>query len=395
METDIGKNEKTFGNNETCENDEQRGLVIKHLATALSSDMVKKLAHIQPHDSWVKKALNDLLTYTQQDLKNRIPIYKEVKVWFNPTQKDMQKWTQKARDDYWRNKAARDKLYKSGRLGGNGCFANAGQRCYRHTLAFLVTKKQEHANMVLKIISAWSTQCKSFGVLEENGPLEVSWGIASMAQSMEILQHTFKIPSNVQNSFKNFYYNVLFKNLTHFDENGVMEHFASKGNWGTSIVHARLLMAIYNNDTTEIEYCKRNALLMFNNIFLEDTGKTTETLRDLVHAQMGLGGMIGYLEVFYNQGLDLYSTRNNILFRSLEFHASILLGEVPPGINRKDISAPKFVSSNWEIAYNHYANRKKMPMPHTKALLERSRPETMIFQFGMGTLTHYGTRFVK
>ena len=44
--------------------------------------------------------------------------------------------------------------------------------------------------------------------------------------------------------------------------------------------------------------------------------------------------------------------------------------------------------ADWEIAYNHYVNRKGFQMPNTLALLTKNRPEGYAFHWGLGTLTH-------
>jgi hypothetical protein len=46
----------------------------------------------------------------------------------------------------------------------------------------------------------------------------------------------------------------------------------------------------------------------------------------------------------------------------------------------------------FEIAYNHYVGRKKLPMPYTLQVLEKIRPEGYDRdQPGFGTLLFFGT----
>lgn len=51
--------------------------------------------------------------------------------------------------------------------------------------------------------------------------------------------------------------------------------------------------------------------------YITPCGECGETKRDLFHSQFGLGGLIQLAEMAWQQGVDLYSYRNNILFTAM------------------------------------------------------------------------------
>ena len=43
-----------------------------------------------------------------------------------------------------------------------------------------------------------------------------------------------------------------------------------------------------------------------------------------------------------------------------------------------------------QAGYSHYTRVKKRALPNTAALLAKWRPESLILNWGQGTLTHFG-----
>jgi Alginate lyase len=370
-------------------------MAFKHPGTTLTKTQIDKLPGTRASgDPVTQKSVEQLVRWAAEDANKPVRAFAEVCVYYVPSAKDLSTWSTAKRDAFLKQKVVRDKAVKEGRLGGNGSFKNAGTRCFLHTLAYLVTKDRKYAEKAIAVVAAWAGTCKKFGFTAENGPLEAGWGLVTMAKSMELLKYTYKLPANVETDFVAFVRAILMPNLSHFDADGRLTRFPAKGNWGTTILQARLQMAIFTEDKKEFDFCVANGKRMFFDLFVGNTGQEQETLRDLTHTQMGLGGLIGLSEVLYNQGIDIYSTNDDILRRSLEYHASILLGEpIPKELQGpgKSITDNEFVPANWEIAYHHFVNFKRRPMPKTLKLLRANRPEWFFFEHGNSTLTHYGT----
>ena len=152
---------------------------------------------------------------------------------------------------------------------------------------------------------------------------------------------------------------------------------------------ASLVYAIFKDDTQAFTAAVSNAIMLWDDILISETGQTSETLRDIVHAQFGLAGLTGIAEVLWHQGIDVYSLKSNRLMKAYEYHASILLGEVPEDVKGVKLNWVGYNPANWEMVYAHYVNRKGLEMPKSKVVVESHRPEAFKFNWGLGTLTHY------
>jgi hypothetical protein len=98
-------------------------------------------------------------------------------------------------------------------------------------------------------------------------------------------------------------------------------------------------------------------------------GVAQETCRDFGHTAFGLASAIAAAETAFQQGLDLYAEQSARLRAALELHAGYLLGEPPPSWlcgGRLDLR----LLPTGEIAYNHFHDRLRQPMPFTGRLLE-------------------------
>lgn len=162
-------------------------------------------------------------------------------------------------------------------------------------------------------------------------------------------------------------------------------------------------------------------------------GEASETLRDIYHTEFGFGGLIQVAEAAWQQNEDLYGTGDYALPAALELHARIInafnrTAQLPQGFKFfADMPAPPagtvwqfdireqlwharnrttgaivqtqndgvkyivgvtWMSTGWEVAYNHYAGRLGMELPETAKLLRKYWPESHEFHWGLGTLTH-------
>jgi alpha-glucosidase len=112
------------------------------------------------------------------------------------------------------------------------------------------------------------------------------------------------------------------------------------------------------------------------NHYLYPSGQCEETTRDQGHVQLGLGMMEASCRIARSQGVDLYGAANNRLALGFEYTAKYNLGDDvpcdggPAGVKGRSSFAPIY-----ESIYQHYAVDKKLPMPYTRRVLERLRPE--------------------
>ena len=123
-----------------------------------------------------------------------------------------------------------------------------------------------------------------------------------------------------------------------------------------------------------------------------------------IRDRLGLGCLSEIAEIAWTQGRDLYSALDNRLMKGYEYLAKSNLGYEVPFFTWKDITG-KY--SNWttlgeegmgrfrslfEIAYNHYVERKGLEMPYTQIVLGMIRPEGPGFTCdnpGFGSLLFY------
>jgi hypothetical protein len=132
-------------------------------------------------------------------------------------------------------------------------------------------------------------------------------------------------------------------------------------------------------------------------------GQWQESGRDQPHAQLGVGLLGSACQVAWNQGVDLFGYADNRLLAGAEYVAKCNLSypasEIPYTFYDNCANARQHaISINglgrlderpvWELIYNHYAVRRGLPAPYTKAMVELLRPERgSKDHLGFGTLT--------
>jgi hypothetical protein len=271
---------------------------------------------------------------------------------------------------------------------GHAEFIGDGQMAYQSTLLYNVTGDEAYAKQAANILDAWATTCVTFD--GPNAPLEAAWGTAAMARAAELLKYTWpgwKL-SGVEDRYLKWIDNIILPHLVKplgWDD---------RNNWGLSICEARLALSILRDGTTSPTYDWSKEFLwcqfQYQRIhtgYVFNSGQTGEFTRDYFHNQFGIGSLIQIPEILWHQGIDLYSLRESLMHKSMEFNAYPLLGEKPPNAvgETHDIW---FVPGGWFIAYKHYHGRKSLPMPKTEAVLAKYPMDDMVFHWGLGSLTH-------
>jgi hypothetical protein len=218
-----------------------------------------------------------------------------------------------------------------------------------------------------------------------------------MSRACELLKHV--IPNweqkfkHIEELYVNWVRKMLMPHLL-----GQTEKYKLKwgfyNNWHTSILEAKLQFAILTNDIVVANNCIEEYKTIFAS-YVRDNGFTGETLRDSDHCTFGLAGLVQICELAHHQGIDLYSLNNNLLHKSIEFHADLYGNKrVPTGCNDtytlQQFNICNWIQpSAWEIARKHFCERKKMNMKNTDALLAKIRPSGYALHWGYCTLTHY------
>lgn len=257
-----------------------------------------------------------------------------------------------------------------------------GEMAYKAALLYWATHDQSYANLAINILTAWATKNKVF--TGDNAPLEAAWSICSMARAAELLRDQ-PLWKTIKPHFLTWIDHVVKASLWNKD----VWKWNIKGNWHFSILCARMQLAILRDDTEEfmttIKLYQEN---LPRAICIGHPCHTSETKRDCTHAQFLLGGLLQLPEMAYHQGFDIFDQR---LHSIMEYHARVMMKEVPDGITKEEIKTPYGYWNEpvWEIGLAHFQGRKNIPMPKTEQNLQKFRPERVTFHWGAATLTHY------
>jgi len=85
--------------------------------------------------------------------------------------------------------------------------------------------------------------------------------------------------------------------------------------------------------------------------------------------QEGLSPAVNSAEIAFHQGIDLYGENGQRIMAAMEFHAGRFLGQpVSPALFPNGFPVAD-VLPTWEIAYNHFHNRKGFALPLTDTLI--------------------------
>jgi hypothetical protein len=270
------------------------------------------------------------------------------------------------------------------KIGHDELVEKDGVMVYKQTLMWIVINDERYARNAAMIIDSWATNNKAFH--GKNAPLEGGWGIASFARSAELLKYSWPgwQASGVEERFTAWVNKLIMPNLQHD-----MLNKLPLANWQATVAECLAQLSVLTGDRA----LWGQAMTWWHKVmdaYITPCGECGETKRDLFHSQFGLGGLIQLAEMAWQQGVDLYGYRNNILFTAMEFHAYITNGGKPKECCY-DLKGVGFLPCGWEVGYNHYKGRMGWDMPNTAAMLAKHRPEDYVFHWGMGTLTHYRT----
>jgi hypothetical protein len=295
----------------------------------------------------------------------------------------------------------------------NGCSdeKNDALAAYTHALLWAYTGSAASARKSIEIMNAWAAVLKDH--TNRNAPLQAAWAAELFPRAAEIIRHTDAgwAAADVAR-FGELLRGVYLPKV----ENGS----ASNGNWEISMIEAALNIAVFDDDRAGFDRAvhmwrerapayiyltsdgpapvppprgnARSGSLTkywYDQAALSD-GLAQETCRDLHHVQFGLAGLINTAETAFIQGVDLYAEQDQRLRAGLEFHARYLNGAAVPAELCGGSLQDRTPSPTWEIAFNHFANRRGEPLPESERLLAKIRPTATDHHMAWETLTHAG-----
>ena len=89
-------------------------------------------------------------------------------------------------------------------------------------------------------------------------------------------------------------------------------------------------------------------------------------------------------ETAFQQDVDLYSEQQKRITAALEFQAQCL----PPNNAGSPPNVTFHLHPTWEIAYNHFHNRKGLELPKMATVIPCNRPTGVNHHMAWETLTH-------
>jgi hypothetical protein len=277
---------------------------------------------------------------------------------------------------------------------------------YTQALLWFITGNEAYARNATNIMNAWSGMLTG-GHINANGPVQAAWCAEEFPRGAEIIRYTWSGWKDEDVArFKQMLATQYLPSLT----NGSCEN----GNKELSMSAAIINIGVFNDDRTTFDLGVKMwrgrapayiylitdgpapvtpancEMAIWGNKGLKTPlvdGLLQESVRDSNHANMGLASMVNAAETAFQQGLDLYAEQEKRITAALEFQARYL----PPN----SASPPQNLSFNmhptWEIAYNHFHNRKGNDLPKMAAVIVKNRPTGVNHQMAWETLTHAET----
>jgi hypothetical protein len=271
-----------------------------------------------------------------------------------------------------------------------------GTAAYGHAALWCITGEKAHADTAIAILNAYSGTLKSVTGASNQGKVLVGWAGCKFAAAGELLRH-YKQPDGAPSGFADAdaaRLGEMFRTVFY----PVIQDFQPtfNGNWDTAMINTMAAMGVYLDDHAMFNkaldhYLNSKSKGRVVHYIYPETGQCQETMRDQAHTQMGLGNMAAVCKTAQSQGLDLWSAADNRLALGYEYTAKYNLGYDVPCTGEPSADDRGKWQSIWELAHQHYAIEKGLPMPYVKEVISKYRPagaSDLVFE-GWGTLLHY------
>jgi hypothetical protein len=289
---------------------------------------------------------------------------------------------------------------------------------YTQALLWYFTDNEAYAKKAVAILNAWSSTLTSHTSTDLQKQLVAAWCGSVFPLAAEILRASYpKWTSDEISQFSDMLNNAFLPLL-------VSGNPTYNGNWELSMINALMCIGVFNEDSTTFDrgvFLWRTRVPAYFYLTIDGStpirpygtsdlnsasairnywfnpfqyfdGLCQETCRDYGHhMQMGLASAVNSAEIAFHQGIDLYAENDNRIMAAMEFQAGPLVGNPAS----KEFFPNGFVASDllptWEIAYNHFHNRKGIALPMTDTLIRNLiRPSyfTTMLNMAWESLTH-------
>lgn len=316
------------------------------------------------------------------------------------------------------NWTPRPKAIVDARSNDAGIELDDATAAYTHALLWYFTDDERYARKSVEILNAWSAKLTDHVSNDRQKELVAGWCGSIFPLAGEILRASY--PKWSRGEIKQFSTMLNRAFLPHL----LPGNPTYNGNWELTMINALMCIGVFNDDratfnrgvflwrkrvpayfylTSDGSTPKRpygtdslkadgeiNKYWFKPSVFFD--GLCQETLRDYgQHMQEGLSPAINSAEIAFHQGIDLYGEEAKRIMATMEFHADRFLGKpVSKALFPNGFSVTNLFPT-WEIAYNHFRNRRGFALPSTSALITtklRSRPTATHNNMVWERLTH-------
>jgi len=274
---------------------------------------------------------------------------------------------------------------------GNTELRDDANAAFFHAVEFAVSGEPAHARKAIEILDAWSKTLTAIGGDTDRFLAAGLYGY-QLANAGELLRYTNAGWSeegigSMKALLSQVFYPLAHEFLGTHAGSRVDHHFAS---WDAAMMLTIMSIGVFNDERAKYDEATEYFLhgpgngAILHAIYDEETGQLQESGRDQAHAQLGIGLLAALCETANSQGDDLYSAENNRLLKGFEYTAQYLLGMDVPFKTYSDQSRTfteiSAVSRGqrrpiYEMVWNHYAGRRRLPAPFTQQLATAIRPE--------------------
>jgi hypothetical protein len=259
---------------------------------------------------------------------------------------------------------------------------------YLNTLMWACTRDEAHARAAMNVLTAYADTLEMIPETND-APLLAGLEGLKIIYTLEVLKHTWEGVKasdleRVSRMFREIFLPVL--------ENFYARPPYTNGNWGPIATKTYMAAAIFFDDRKMYDKAVAFYLHARDNGTIAryisgETGQIQESGRDQGHCMLGLGAMATLCEIAYKQGDDLYAALDDRLAKGFEYVSRYNLGHDVPFSRWTDVTGKycdwPVISDKgrgrfmpvFEMAYNHYARRRGLPMPYTSRVVEKIRPE--------------------
>jgi hypothetical protein len=292
---------------------------------------------------------------------------------------------------------------------------------YQNALRWKITGDTAHRDTAVNICNAWSQALRSIDPTHSDSRLASGIYGYQFANAAELIRGApgFDL-ARFQDMMMAVFYPLNSDFLVRHNDTCDSHYWA---NWDLCNMASILAIGILCDDQALIDeavdyFWNGAGNGAIDNVipFVYDGGlaQWQESGRDQGHSVMGIGLMATFMEMAWNQGLDLYSARSNAFAKAAEYVARYNLGhdDVPftkyswgVGANcdyrEQTVISPAGRGERrpvWETVYGHYTQRQGFAMPNVAEMAGKRSPEGGGGDYnpnsggydalGFGTLTH-------